>query len=91
MQRKPRNPKAPVLGKYATAILLVQAFTMALLPFGIYMLSINNNLGSNMKKKDAMSLAFSTLTTMQLLQGFLSRTLYESIFKTGIFGNKVRK
>ncbi|RGB43783.1 hypothetical protein C1646_616641 [Rhizophagus diaphanus] len=88
MQRKPRNPKAPVLSKYATAILLVQAFTMALLPFGIYMLSINNNLGSNMTKEDSMSLAFSTLTTMQLLQGFLSRTLYESIFKTGIFGNK---
>ncbi|CAB4407875.1 unnamed protein product [Rhizophagus irregularis] len=88
MQRKPRNPKAPVLSKYATAILLVQAFTMALLPFGIYMLSINNNLGSNMTQDDAMSLAFSTLTTMQLLQGFLSRTLYESIFKTGIFGNK---
>jgi Ca2+-transporting ATPase len=91
MQRQPRNPKAPVLGKYATTVLLVQAFTMALLPFGIYMLSINNKIGLNGTQEDAMSLAFTTLTTMQLLQGFLSRTLYESIFKTGIMGNKVRK
>jgi Ca2+-transporting ATPase len=86
MQRKPRNPKAPVLGKFATVILIIQAFTMALLSFGVYMLSRKET-----TKEDAMSLAFTTLTTMQLLQGFLSRTLYESLFKTGILGNKVCK
>ncbi|RIA93721.1 hypothetical protein C1645_690435 [Glomus cerebriforme] len=85
MRRKPRNPKAPVLGKFATAILIVQAFTMSLLPFGVYMLARND---PKITQKDAMSLTFTTLTTMQLLQGFLSGTLYESIFKTGILGNK---
>jgi P-type Ca2+ transporter type 2C len=86
MQRIPRNPRAPVLGKLTTAILIIQAFTMALLSFGVYMISRKEII-----LQDAMTLAFTTLTTMQLLQGFLSRTLYESLFKTGILGNKVCK
>ncbi len=91
MQRKPRRPNAPVLGKFATAILIIQAFTMSLLPLGVYMLARNKKIEPEMTQKDAMSLAFATLTTMQLLQGFLSKTLHESLFKTGIFGNKVCK
>lgn len=35
----------------------------------------------------AQSEAFAFLTTLQLLQGFLSRTMKTSVFKTNFFGN----
>ncbi|RHZ46800.1 hypothetical protein Glove_606g143 [Diversispora epigaea] len=85
MKRKPRNPKAGILDIYTTSILIMQAFIMALATFGIYEIALNIE---NISLEDSRSLAFSTLTTMQLFQGFLSRTLYESVFKTGILGNK---
>ncbi|CAI2175595.1 19955_t:CDS:10 [Funneliformis geosporum] len=85
MQRKPRSPRAPVLSKVATTILIMQAFTMALLPFGVYMLAMNKHIEPEITLEEAKSLAFATLTTMQLFQGFLSRTLNESLIKTGIF------
>ncbi|CAG8682422.1 13829_t:CDS:10 [Funneliformis mosseae] len=89
MQRKPRSPSAPVLSKIATTILFMQSFTMALLPFGVYMLAMNQqHIEPEKKVEDARSLAFTTLISMQLFQGFLSRTLNESLIKTGIFGNK---
>ncbi|CAG8432950.1 9868_t:CDS:10 [Diversispora eburnea] len=85
MKRKPRNPKAGILDLYTTSILIMQAFVMALATFGIYEIALHIE---HLSLADSRSLAFSTLTTMQLFQGFLSRTLYESAFKTGILGNK---
>ncbi|CAG8641373.1 16785_t:CDS:10, partial [Gigaspora rosea] len=85
MRRKPRNPKSGVLNTYMTLILLMQAAVMALATFGVYKIGLSIE---NMDLIDAQSLAFATLTTMQLFQGFLSRTLNESFFKTPFFGNK---
>jgi len=85
MKRRPRNPKSPVLSKMITFMIVVQAFTMALLTFGIYKIAL---VFEHIPLEDARSLAFATLTTLQLFQGFLSRTVNESVFKTGVLGNK---
>ncbi|CAG8578607.1 10329_t:CDS:10 [Ambispora leptoticha] len=85
MRRLPRNPKAGVLDKIAIVTLTTQSFVMALSSFGIYQIALKIE---NKNLEDARSLAFATLTTLQLLQGFLSRTLNISVFKMGFFGNK---
>nr|CAG8502964.1 9916_t:CDS:10 [Entrophospora candida] len=85
MKRKPRNPNAGVLDLYATTILITQSFVMALLSFGVFIIALSIE---HIELADARSLTFATLTSMQLLQGFFSRTLYESVFKTGFFTNK---
>ncbi|CAJ0917998.1 625_t:CDS:10 [Entrophospora sp. SA101] len=86
MKRKPRNPNAGVLDLYATTILITQSFVMALLSFGVFIIALSPI--EHIELADARSLAFATLTSMQLIQGFFSRTLYESVFKTGFFTNK---
>src|SRR5437763_15763834 len=85
MKRKPRNPNAGVLGLYATIVLIIQSFTMALISFGVYVIALSPI--EHIELADARSLAFSALTSMQLIQGFFSRTLYESVFKTSFFSN----
>ncbi|CAG8529938.1 7733_t:CDS:10 [Ambispora gerdemannii] len=85
MRRRPRNPKAGVLDKVAIVTLTTQSFVMALSSFGIYQIALKIE---DKRLEDARSLAFATLTTLQLLQGFLSRTLNISVFKMGFFGNK---
>ncbi|CAG8547234.1 10270_t:CDS:10 [Paraglomus occultum] len=85
MKRRPRNPKSPVLSKMVTSMIIAQAFAMALLTFGTYKIALDFE---HIPLEDARSLAFATLTTLQLFQGFLSRTVNESVFKTGILGNK---
>ncbi|CAG8652608.1 2678_t:CDS:10, partial [Acaulospora morrowiae] len=85
MKRKPRDPSSGVLNRYTTSILTMQTFVMALATFGLYEIALNIE---DIPLEDSRSLAFATLTTMQLYQGFLSRTLNESVFRTGFFGNK---
>ncbi|CAG8747382.1 26483_t:CDS:2, partial [Racocetra persica] len=85
MRRKPRDPNSGVLNIYTTSILLMQATVMALATFGVYKIGLSIE---HLDIKDAQSLAFATLITMQLFQGFLSRTLNESFFRTPLFGNK---
>ncbi|KAG9301212.1 hypothetical protein G9A89_012595 [Geosiphon pyriformis] len=85
MRRRPRDPKSGVLNLPSIITLISQAFVMALLSFGTYEIALKVE---NKSLADARSIAFCTLTTLQLLQGFLSRTLYISVFKMGFFGNQ---
>ncbi|CAG8446177.1 28261_t:CDS:10 [Dentiscutata erythropus] len=85
MRRKPRNPNSGVLNVYTTLIVLMQSTVMALATFGVYKIGLSIE---NLDISDAQSLAFTTLITMQLFQGFLSRTLNESFFRTPLLGNK---
>ncbi|CAG8461817.1 11158_t:CDS:10 [Acaulospora colombiana] len=85
MKRKPRDPGSGVLNAYTASILIMQTFVMALATFGLYEIALKVE---KISLEDSRSLAFATLTTMQLFQGFLSRTLNESVFRTSFFGNK---
>ncbi|KAI1319081.1 P-type ATPase [Mortierella claussenii] len=84
MLRGPRSPKRGILTWTSIAVILFQSFSMTLLTFGVYMWADR----SPEHLDYAHSEAFTFLTTLQLLQGFLSRTIRTSLFKTKFLGNK---
>ncbi|KAI8598649.1 hypothetical protein EDD21DRAFT_309104, partial [Dissophora ornata] len=83
MDREPRSPKRGILTPTSFAVIIFQSFSMTLLTFGIYMWADR----SPEHLDYAHSESFAFLTTLQLLQGFLSRTMRTSIFKNNFFGN----
>ncbi|KAG0316676.1 P-type ATPase [Dissophora globulifera] len=83
MTRTPRSPKRGILTPTSLAVIIFQSMSMTLLTFGIYMWADR----SEGHLDYAHSEAFTFLTTLQLLQGFLSRTMRTSIFKNNMFGN----
>jgi P-type Ca2+ transporter type 2C len=89
MDRKPRNPKEGVLTKINCGMIVMQSLLMTFVTFTVYFYAVNYNfLGvDNVVKRQ--SLAFTLLTTMQLVQSFLSRSITNSIFTTGIIENRI--
>lgn len=85
MKRMPRNPNQGVLTKVTWLIIFVQSMLIALLTIGVYVISLHF---FHYSIESAQSLAFATLTTLQLLHSFLSRSILQSIFVTGILGNR---
>ncbi|KAK3819880.1 MAG: hypothetical protein J3Q66DRAFT_335727 [Benniella sp.] len=84
MSRNPRSPKRGIITPTSFAVIMFQSFSMMLLTFGVYMWADR----SEKHLKYAQSEAFAFLTTLQLLQGFLSRTMRTSVFRTRFLGNK---
>ncbi|KAF9422639.1 P-type ATPase [Podila epigama] len=84
MKRAPRSPQRGVLTKASLAVIIFQSLAMTLLTFGVYMWADREG----DKLHYAQSEAFVFLTSLQLLQGFLSRTMKTSLFKTNFFGNR---
>ncbi|KAI9139413.1 hypothetical protein BKA69DRAFT_1086161 [Paraphysoderma sedebokerense] len=97
MDRKPRDPKSAVLDRFAVSTTFVQGLTMSLISLVVYLLNYPSGLagpsddGKTIAPSEltlARSTTFAALTTMQLIQGFLSRSVSLSVFQTGILGNK---
>ncbi|KAG0055261.1 P-type ATPase [Gryganskiella cystojenkinii] len=84
MSRKPRSPKRGILTVTSLSVILFQSFSMMLMTFGVYMWADR----SPDHLDYAHAEAFTFLTTLQLLQGFLSRTMRTSVFKVRFFGNR---
>ncbi|KAF9943235.1 P-type ATPase [Mortierella antarctica] len=84
MTRKPRSPKRGILTPTSIGVILFQSMAMMLMTFGIY--SWADREEPNLRY--AQSEAFTFLTTLQLLQGFLSRTMRRSVFRTNILSNR---
>lgn len=61
---------------------------LSLTTFGVYMISRDHGIYGPTTLEEQRSLAFMTLTVMQLTQSFFSRSISQSIFKTGLFGNR---
>jgi len=91
MQRNPRSPKRGVLTRASLAVILFQSMVMTLMTFGVYMQAVYKKSKANTLSDDELqyyqSEAFAFLTCLQLLQGFLSRTMKNSVFKTNFFSN----
>ncbi|KAI7864744.1 cation-transporting P-type ATPase [Spinellus fusiger] len=85
MQRPPRNPKTGVLTKVTWTIVFCQAIVMATLTIANYVLALHH---FHYTIPDARSLAFTTITTLQLTHCFMSRSIHQSVFKTGIHENR---
>ncbi|KAF9914821.1 P-type ATPase [Lobosporangium transversale] len=84
MNRQPRSPNRGILTWTSISVILFQSLSLMLLTFGVYMWADR----SSENLAYARSEAFTFLTTLQLLQGFLSRTMRTSLFKVNFFGNK---
>ncbi|KAF9584061.1 P-type ATPase [Lunasporangiospora selenospora] len=85
MDRKPRSLKQGIVTRTSLAVILFQSLSMTLMTFGVYMWADRS---TETSEHYAQSEAFAFLTTLQLLQGFLSRTMRASVFKTRFFGNR---
>ncbi|KAF9204494.1 P-type ATPase [Podila verticillata] len=85
MSRYPRSPKRGIITIASFSVILFQSMSMMLLTFGVYMWADKS---TEEKLEYAHSEAFAFLTTLQLLQGFLSRTMRASVFRLNFFGNR---
>ncbi|KAG0203395.1 P-type ATPase [Mortierella sp. NVP41] len=84
MSRNPRSPKRGILTYTSVSVIIFQSMSMMLLTFGVYMWADHSP--ENLDYAHAE--AFTFLTTLQLLQGFLSRTMRTSVFRVNFFGNR---
>ncbi|ORZ31211.1 hypothetical protein BCR44DRAFT_119611 [Catenaria anguillulae PL171] len=99
MERPPRDPKAKVVDWKATLSILVQSFSMSVITLVFYLVQLPPGVkievdaaGNEVSVPPAILLArseaFALLTTMQLFQGFISRSTHQSLFRVGLLGNK---
>ena len=87
MDRKPRPAKQSVLTLSSMMIIAWQSLSMTYLTFGVYYLAVYQNMfGANTPRRQK-SLAFILLCTLQLVQSLFSRSILNSAFKVGLFGN----
>ena len=86
MERKPRPVKENVLNWLSGMIVILQGFSMSMIAFGVFILSEKQPWGapSDLARQ---TLTFTTLVAMHLFQSFLSKSVTNSIFQTGLFGN----
>ncbi|KAG0301623.1 P-type ATPase [Dissophora globulifera] len=85
MSRDPRSPRRGIITKTSFGVIMFQSWIMTLLTFGVYML---HDRSDPEKESYAQSESFTVLTSLQLLQGFLSRTMRTSVFKVSFMSNR---
>ncbi|KAI8814697.1 hypothetical protein BJ742DRAFT_671382 [Cladochytrium replicatum] len=91
MSRPPRPPQQGVLTLINLLAIAVQGTVIMSLPLLVFLLGYYGQLPwfpEIEKPSVQQSLTFLVLTTMQLTQSFMSRSVSLSLFQTGIFGNK---
>ncbi|CAO3632586.1 unnamed protein product [Cunninghamella echinulata] len=85
MKRCPRQSTQNVITKVTWIIILFQSFLIAGMTIITYLMAI---FVLKYSLPQAQTLAFTTLTTLQLVQSFYSRSISQSILKTGITSNR---
>jgi len=95
MERYPNDPQSGILNVRTTIAAVLQGTIQAGVSFVLYMIAKETTLLGDAVAKDlctqfqyAQTVAFAALITLQLIQAFHSRSVYSSIFNTGIFENK---
>ncbi|KAJ3030919.1 UNVERIFIED_CONTAM: P-type ATPase [Siphonaria sp. JEL0065] len=87
LDRPPRIPGQGVLDTTTTLVIVFQALVQSMSTLAIYLLAQKGVIPDAHTLGEQQSLAFATLTTMQLVQAFLSRSVELSVFVTGVVGN----
>lgn len=88
MKRDPRSAQRGIVTKASLAVISFQSLMMMLMTFAVYIFNKRAILGENLDTSHAQSEAFLVLTSLQLLQGFLSRTMRTSVFKINPMSNR---
>ncbi|MCK5294865.1 MAG: HAD-IC family P-type ATPase, partial [Arcobacteraceae bacterium] len=84
MQRKPRDPKEPILTKYVIIQMLIVGFYMLIVSYGMFNYVLNN--GHSIEY--ARTVAVNIFVFVELFYLFSCKELGTSVFKTNIFNNK---
>jgi len=85
MTRSPRDPTKGVFSRTTAAILLTQGISMSLIALAAYIIAQNYE---SYELHHARTLSFTLLCFVQLSHAFFIKSMRESIFVTGITGNK---
>jgi Ca2+-transporting ATPase len=88
MDRPPRPAAEGVMTPKTWIIIVLQGLVQSMATLTVYLLSQNGAFPSIDTLKKQRSLAFCLLTTLQIFQAFLSRSVELSIFTTGVLGNR---
>ncbi|KAJ3300166.1 P-type ATPase [Borealophlyctis nickersoniae] len=89
MDRPPRPSGQGVLTLTSGTLVFAQGIILSMTAFTVYMISQRHGVGDVPTLRAQQSLTFAALTTMQLWQSFLSRSVAMSVVKTGLFGNRL--
>ncbi|TPX67302.1 hypothetical protein CcCBS67573_g07541 [Chytriomyces confervae] len=88
LTRPPRFPGQGVLTPTMVFVIICQALIQSMATLAVYLIAQKGGIRDAYTLEAQRSLAFANLTTMQLCQSFLSRSVELSVFTTGILENK---
>ncbi|SKA77367.1 Ca2+-transporting ATPase [Caloramator quimbayensis] len=92
MDLKPRNAKEPILDKSMITGIAVQSIALVVAVLGAYFIGLNRypDYLTNVEHLSfARTYAFATLITAELIRSYSSRSERFTIFKIGVFTNKI--
>jgi len=85
MQRRPRDPKEPILGKSMIIQMLIVGFYMLVTSYSMF----NYALANGHSVEYARTIAVNIFVFVELFYLFSCKELQNSVFKTNIFNNKL--
>ncbi|MFC3932779.1 cation-translocating P-type ATPase [Streptococcus dentapri] len=90
MTHKPRGRKSNFFDGGVLGAILYQGIFQTALVLGVYAwaLLFPEHTGNHLIHEDALTMAFATLGLIQLVHAFNVKSVYQSIFKVGLFRNK---
>jgi Ca2+-transporting ATPase len=83
MERPPRDPDEPILNRFMLTGIAIQTVAITAVTLGAYWIGLRNF------PEMAPTMAFVTLSFSELLRAFTARSERVSIFRIGLFSNKV--
>ncbi|AND79030.1 cation-translocating P-type ATPase [Streptococcus pantholopis] len=91
MQHKPRGRQSSFFSGGVMGAIIYQGILQTLLVLGVYGWAIINpeHAGNQAIHEDALTMAYATLGLIQLVHAFNVKSVYQSIFKVGLFKNKL--
>lgn len=84
MQKKPRDPKEPLLNKDLVTRIIIQSIAIGGTTLAAYLIALRNY-PNNIE--EARTIAFTTLILAELLRSYSVRSQTHSIFEIGLFTN----
>lgn len=92
MEMKPRNPDEPILNKSMVTGIAVQSVALLIAVLGAYLMALGrypDYMTNTAHLMYARTYAFATLVTAELIRSYSSRSERATIFKIGIFTNRI--
>ncbi|WP_308533687.1 calcium-translocating P-type ATPase, SERCA-type [uncultured Peptoniphilus sp.] len=89
MEEPSRDPDEPIIDREISITLFVQSISISLAVMGVYVIGLRFFGMGGRGLEMARSMAFTSLILCELLRSFSARSIDKTIFKTGIFSNKL--